>query len=389
MANDIIVKTFKYKIRATAKFTAAAARALDASRDVYNAALEQRITRYRQGKPIGAFEQSRELTAARELPWVGSTLRAIQQDALQRLDHAFHDFFRRHESGEVPGFPRFKGSRRYKMFGQQIERCRRCPLVGDILTIPGVCSVRVRLSRPVGGRVKYLLITHRPDGWYALMICELPKPESLPETGASIGIDVGLTAFATLSNGETIENPRHLRRAAKALKRSHQALNRKKKRSANRVKAIRRLSLRYSKVSRSRTDFHHKTALDLIRRFDSIKVEDLRIPNLLKNHHLARSIADAGWGQFLAITQFKAENAGRVFEKVESRYTSQTCSACGHRQKMPLSVRLFVCESCTHTLGRDHNAAINIRASGPKFTPAERLKQTPHGSRNRHSVKSA
>ena len=370
MANDIIVKTFEYKIRHTAAFTRAANAALEASRFVYNCALEQRILRYRQGKPIGYVEQSRELTEARTLPGVGRTLRMIQEDALKRLDAAFQAFFKRLTKGETPGFPRFKSAARYTTFSQQIEPQRGCPLNGDILTVPGVVRVRLRLSRPIEGTVKQLRITRRVDGWYALLVCEIPRPLPQSKTGNSIGVDVGLTAFATLSNGEKINNPRYLRRKERALKRSQRALSRKTRRSTGRVKARQRLAMQYLKIKRARKDFHHKIALDLVNRFDRIAVEDLQIPNMLKNHALAKSIADAGWGQFTSILAVKAENAGREFVRVDPRYTSQTCSSCGHRQKMPLALRIFVCAKCNHTLDRDHNAAINIRRGAP-VTPAE------------------
>lgn len=369
-----IIKTFEYKIKHTSDFTKSAALALDASRAIYNAGLEHRILRYRQGKPIGYFEQSRELTAARELPWVGRHLRTIQQDALERLDFAFKAFFRRLKAGQAPGFPRFRSKSGYQTFSQKIEPQRSCPLTSDVLKVPGVGSVRVRLSRPIEGQVKQLHVTHRADGWYALLVCELPKTEPLPKTGLSVGVDVGLATFATLSNGEQVENPRHLRRAAKALKRSQRALSRKKKRSANRVKARRRVALLHLKVVRSRKDFHQKTALDLVRRFDAIAVEDLQIANMVKNHRLAGSIMDAGWGQFTSILSCKAENAGRRFVKVDPRYTSQTCSACGHRQKMPLALRVFVCAKCSHTLCRDVNAALNIQGRGAPELPVESSK---------------
>lgn len=371
MAESTILKTFKYRIRETAKFTKAAALALDSSRFTYNSALEQRILRYRQGKPIGFFEQCRELTEARKLSFVGRVPRKIQLDALRRLDLAFEAFFRRVKQGKFPGFPRFKDAKRYSTFSQEIDHRHVCLLSGDVLRVPGIGHVRVRLSRPIEGVVRRLRITRRSDGWYALLVCRISRPEPLPKTGESIGVDVGLANFAALSNGEMIDNPRYLRRATKALKRSRKALCRKVIKSSNRAKARHRLALKHLKIQNARMDFHHKIAVNLVRRFDSIKVEDLKIPNMLKNHSLAGSILDAAWGQFLTITQFKAENAGRVFEKVESRYTSQMCSSCGHGQKMPLRVRQFVCEKCNHTLDRDHNAAINIRESVPKFTPAE------------------
>lgn len=383
-APAIITKTFEYKIRHTAEFTRNAVRALDASREVYNAALEHRISRYRQGKPVGYFEQSRELTEARTLPHVSACLRAIQEDALKRLDLAFGAFFRRLKNGERPGFPRFKSRSRYSTFSQKIESQRACPLAGDRLKIPGVGSVRVRLSRPIEGTVKQIRITHRADGWYALLVCDLRMPVPLGTTGKSVGVDMGLESFATLSNGEAVANPRHLRRATRALKRSQQALSRKARRSANRTKARQRLALMNLRVKRARRDFHHKAALDLVRRFDRIVVEDLAISKMMQTRRFAHSIGDAGWGQFTSILACKAEWAGREFVKVDPRYTSQTCSACGHRHKMPLALRLFECGSCGHVLHRDVNAAINIGRGAPESKPAVAAEVLP-ASGNRQS----
>ena len=380
-ANGIITKSFEFKIRQTREFVEAAERRLDRSRFVYNCALEERITLYRRGKSIGLVEQSRELTEARrELPALGEVLRTIQTDALERLDLAFQAFFKRLKKGQSPGFPRFKSKARYRTFSQKLEPCRRCPLDGDRLTIPGVGRVRVRLSRPIAGKVKQLRITRKADGWYAILICDCPEPDPLPKTRAAqaiVGIDVGLEYFATLSMGETIPNPRHLRRRAKALKRSQQALARKQKKSANRGKSRKRVALGHLRVVRARKDFHHKTALDLVRRFDHIVVEDLKIRNMIRNRALARSIADAAWGSFLDILETKAAWAGRTVERVDPRWTSQTCSGCGHRQRMGLAERVFVCGQCGVVIDRDHNAAVNIASSGREWKPLAAAEVSP------------
>ena len=364
-------KTFEYRIRPNKKFVAACEKALDDSRFVYNCALEQRIRVYNAGgKTISFCEQSRQLTEARnELPEIRGVLRTIQSDALERLDEAFDAFFRRLKRGEKPGFPRFKGRNRYHTFSQKYEKARPCPIKADKLTVPGVGTCRVRLSRPVEGRCKQLRITRRADGWYALLVCEIPKPAPMAKTGETVGVDVGIKSFATLSTGEEIENPRHLKHAAMRLAREQRRLSRKVKSSQNRRKARGKVALRYLRVQRARKHFHHEEASKLVERFDRIAVEDLNIRGMVKNRRLAKAILDVAWGQFFAITKSKAENAGRTFERVNPRYTSQTCSNCGHRQKMPLAVRVYECEKCGFVCDRDHNAAINldsVRASGPE-----------------------
>jgi putative transposase len=360
----IAIKTFEYKLRMNRKFQLACERELEHSRQIYNAALAERIDCYKTtGKGLNYIEQSRHLTEARTLPEVKSHIRSIQQDALERVDAAYQAFFKRvKESAVKPGFPRFKGFHRYHTFSLKLESVRACPLKGDKLTIPGVGSCRVRLSRRFEGKAKQIRITRRADGWYVLIVSEIPRPPTLPSTGESAGIDVGIKCFATLSTGEEIDNPRCLKNAEKKLKKQQRRLSRKKRDSRNRAKARKKVALAHLKVTRTRKDFHHKTSTYLVRRFDAIAVESLNIKGLLKNPKLAKAIADVGWSAFFTMIEVKAGNAGRRFEKVPARFTSQDCSHCGNRQKMPLAVRVYQCPSCGKVLDRDHNAAINIRS---------------------------
>src|SRR5262245_34200886 len=375
-SDDTIIKTFEYRIRPNKRFIAACEKALDDSRFVYNYALEQRIRVFdATGKSIGPYEQSRQLTEARkELPEIKNVLRTIQQDALERLDEAFDAFFRRLKLGQNPGFPRFKGRERYHTFSQKYEKVRPCPIKGDKLKVPGVGTCRVRLSRPIEGRCRQLRITRRADAWYVLLVCEVPKPEPLPKTGHTVGVDVGIKNFATLSTGKEIPNPRHLQQAADQLAKEQRRLSRKIKGSQNRRKARCKVALRHLKVKRARKHFHHEEAAKLVKAFDRIAVEDLNIRGMVKNCRLAKSILDVAWGQFFEITKDKAESAGRTFERRDPRYTTQTCSNCGSRQKMPLGIRIYECEKCGLVIDRDFNAAINldsIRASGSESNACE------------------
>ena len=372
--NNTASKTFQFKLRPDKAFVEACEKTLNECRFLWNCSLEQRISHFRQsGKSLSVFEQSRQLTEARaELPDAKAVLRSIRQDVLEKLEAAFQAFFRRlKEPGVKAGFPRFKGQERYNTFSQKLEAGRSCPLNGDKLTVPGVGSCRVRLSRPMEGKVKQLRLTRRASGWYVCLVCEMPRSEALPATGLSIGLDAGITDFATLSNGEAIPNPRHLKKAAGKLTLAQQRLARKKKGSANRRRARRVVALKHERVANCRKDFHHKVSHDLVRRFDAIAVEALNIRGMVKNHHLAKAISDVAWGNFFKITKAKAENAGRTFETVDPGYTSQECSGCGGRQKMPLSVRVFKCGNCPLEIHRDHNAALNILGRGAPSKPVE------------------
>ena len=248
---DTIIRTFEFKLRTNKSFVEACERELEHSREIYNAALAERIYYYKDtGKSLGYVEQSRHLTDARTLPEVKSHLRAIQQDALIRLDEAFDGFFRRIRNGEKPGFPRFKGKNRYNSFSQEYEKVRPCPINGDKLNVPGVGTCRVRLSRPIEGKCNQIRIKRRADGWYAFIVCEIPKPKPLPQTGQTVGVDVGIASFATLSSGEEIENPRHLKNALDNLKRQQRRLSRKKKGSKRRARQKIKVARAHQKVSR-------------------------------------------------------------------------------------------------------------------------------------------
>lgn len=374
--DNTILKTFEFKLRENRVFIEECERTLNGCRNLYNCALEQRINLYAQtGKGIGFVEQCRQLTDARkELPEVAGVYRDIQTDVLKRLDKAFDAFFRRLCAGEVPGFPRFKGRDRYDSFGCARRERDPFPIKGDKLTMPGVGSCRVRLSRSIEemGRCRFVRILRRADGWYVQLVCEAAKPEPLPQTGAAVGIDLGIESFATLSNGEQIENPRFVEKAAKKMAWAQRRLSRKVKGSQNRRKARKTVALRHLRTTRARKHFHYQAALGIVRAFDFIAVEDLNVKGLAGGM-LAGSVASVAWGAFLMILICKAENAGRQVKKVNPAYTSQDCSGCGERKKKLLSQREHVCTSCGLIAHRDQNAAINIlvRARGPEVTPAE------------------
>jgi IS605 OrfB family transposase len=188
--------------------------------------------------------------------------------------------------------------------------------------------------------------------------------QPLPDTGQECGIDLGIEAFATLSNGIRIFSPGWYRKAECALKTAQRRVSRRKKGSNRRRKAVTLLAKAHQKVRRQRADFHHKTALALVRANDTIYHEDLQTANMLKNHHLAKSISDAGWSAFLSILAFKAAYAGKRVAAVPSVYTSQMCSGCGVIVQKGLSIRWHSCPECGTSLHRDHNAAKNIERAG-------------------------
>lgn len=222
----------------------------------------------------------------------------------------------------------------------------------------------VRWSRPLEGTPKTVTVSREADGWYVSFSCaEVPTPP-LPLTGDETGIDLGLESFATLADGSQIANPRIFRVAELNLKRVQRRVSRRGKGSTRRRKAVRLLAQAHAKVRRARQDFHHKTALAMVRAYDTIYHEALQTANMVKNHHLAKSIADAGWSAFLNILAFKAAYAGKQVVAVPPAFTSQACSGCGVLVRKGLSVRWHLCPACGTSLHRDHNAALNILTWG-------------------------
>jgi putative transposase len=202
------------------------------------------------------------------------------------------------------------------------------------------------------------------------------RTEELPVTGCVLGLDVGLGSFYTDSNGKKVENPRHLRRAEKRLKRAQRRVSSKNKGSANRRKAIGKLARQHLKVSRQRKDFAIKQARCVVRSNDLVALEDLKVRNMVRNHHLAKSIHDAGWSLFRRWLEYFGKVYGRAVIAVPPRYTSRNCSACGAVVEKSLSTRTHLC-GCGCVLDRDHNAAVNILSIALRSTQGHWGTRTP------------
>ncbi len=289
----------------------------------------------------------------------------------------FYDNCKQHKPGKK-GYPQYQHDNRsveYKTTGWKLE-----PDGKHIRFTDGLRIGRLRL---VGNRqqqiatfpikqIKRVRIVHRADGYYVqFLVAAERKVEHIP-TGKQVGIDVGLLSFYTDSEGNTIDNPRHSRKAEKKLKRLHRQVSRKQKKSAHRKKARKALAKGYLKVQRQREDFARKQANALISSSDLIAYEDLQIRNLVKNHHLAKSIHDAGWGTFLSWVKAYGVMHNVPIIAVAPQFTSQACSACGTMVKKSLSVRTHLCTSCGVVLDRDHNAALNILAKALECTLGHR-----------------
>jgi putative transposase len=213
-------------------------------------------------------------------------------------------------------------------------------------------------------QIKRVRVVRRADGYYVQFLIDQERLEKRTPTGKTLGLDVGLTHFYTDSDGQTVENPRHLRKSQKALKRLNHRFSRTKKGSKNRAKARNRLSRKHLKVSRQRKDFAVKLARCVIQSSDLVAYEDLQVRNLVKNRKLAKSISDAAWSNFRQWLEYFGKVFGVVTVAVPRHYTSQNCSNCGEVVKKSLSQRTHRCQHCGVVLDRDSNAAINILELG-------------------------
>jgi putative transposase len=385
MEQRAVRKTYKYKLYPTPDQERQLDHTLRLCRVLYNVALEQRKTWWERGQGRNAtyYQQKAELPDLKAACLEYAEVNAqVLQDVILRLERAYQAFFRRVKAGETPGHPRFQGKGRYNSF--TYPQCGGgVVLDGGVLSLSKIGRILTRLHRPLRGTPKTVTISREADGWYACISCAEVPTEPLPLTSNETGIDVGLKVFLVTADGEYIENPRHHRRAEKGLKKAQHRVSRRKKGSKRWWKAVGQCAKKYQKVKRQRSDFHHKTALSLVRAYDVIHLEDLQIRNLSRRpqakpdgngsylHNgatqkagLNKSIQDAGWHAFRCILTCKAEWAGKRVEAIPPAFTTQDCSGCGERVYKSLSVRTHVCPSCGLILDRDENAAVNILRAG-------------------------
>lgn len=356
-----IVLSYKYRLLPTRAQHRALERILEDQRQLYNAALQERIDCYRKTrKGLTYIDQCKSVVQWRSEDLCAAGIPAnLQRWTLKRIDDAYKAFFRRLKAhnGKV-GFPRFRGKGRFNSFGfAEFSGIRFDGRRIRFNGLSGGLRVHVHRGLPEG---KPLSCTFTRDGkdWSACFQMRVPCAEKRQPV-RSIGIDVGLTSLATLSDGTAIPNPRHAKRAERELRRRQRALARCK-RGSNRRKKVRAQAARlHRKVADTRATHLHQVSADLISRFDLIAVEKLNVKGLAGSM-LARSVHDASWGRFRQMLAYKAEWAGCELIEVDPRNTSQACSGCGVIVPKTLAHRRHYCPHCGTDLDRDHNAAINI-----------------------------
>jgi len=361
-----MLRAYRYRIYPTKSQVTLLEQTLEICRWVYNDTLALRKDAWEQEqRSISLFETNKILTQwKRERPELKQVYAQTLQNVQVRVDLAFKAFFRRVKSGENPGYPRFKGRGRYDSFTYPQGQKGGFKFNGDHLHLSKIGDVKIILHRQIEGTIKTLTVRRSLTGkWYACFSVEC-DPTPAPQKDTVIGIDVGLESFATLSNGEQIENPRFFRTDEKALAKAQRKLPKLEKGTPERKKAWKIVAHVHERIANRRLNFAHQISRQLVDRFGTILFEDLNITNMQKNHRLAKSIADVAWNQFITIAQSKAEDAGSRVILVNPRNTSQQCSRCGMIVAKTLSDRVHSCPHCGLVMDRDQNAAINIMRLG-------------------------
>ena len=342
------------------------ARACGVARFAFNWALAAWKEEYEAGGKPNEAALRKRLNAIKgtEFPWMAEVTKVAPQNAIKNVGLAFQHFFRRVKQGGKPGYPRFKRKGVHDSFradnGPKDARSNAVECVGKTIKLPRCGVVRMREELRFSGRTLAATVSKMADGWYVAILVDTADCLSGPLDRGTVGVDLGIKELATLSTGEIIPALKPHRAAHARLVRLSRSLSRKQKGSSNRAKAKDKLAKLHLRISNIRTDALHKLTTKLATEFDTIAIEDLNVKGMMRNRHLARSIADAGFAEFRRQLEYKAAMTGARVHVVDRFFpSSKTCHSCGTIHPMKLSDRVMVCD-CGNVMDRDLNAAMNL-----------------------------
>lgn len=357
-------KAFKYRIYPNSEQAELIHKHMGCARWIYNYALNKKITAYQTEKvSLSRFDIQKDIPSLKksDAPWLKEVNSQSLQASLENMDKAYTKFFR-----DKKGFPKFK-SKKDNRQSFQVPQNAKVNFETSKLSLPKFkTDINIVLHRKFEGQIKTVTISKTPTGKYFASILvevneEIPNKNPISENKA-VGIDLGIKTFATLSDGTSIENPKHLRKSLKKLKRLQRAVSRKKKGSNNRAKAVKKLAIVHEKVSNQRNDFLHKTTSFLVHNYDTVCLETLKASNMIKNHKLALSLSDISIGKFNELMEYKAEWYGKNILRIGQFEPSSRLCTCGViNRELKLSDRVWTCKSCNTSHDRDILASNNIK----------------------------
>ena len=352
-----MLKAYKYRIYPDAEQMQFFAKCFGCVRFVYNRMLSDRIEHY---KLTGKSLNNTPAQYKSEFTWLKEVDSLALANAQMNLNTAYRNFFR----DKSTGFPKFK-SKKTNNFSYTTNNQKGTVYVENgYIKLPKLKSpVKIRQHRSFEGVIKSCTISKAPSGKYHISILVETEIQKLPASDMRVGIDVGIKDFAVLSNGEAYKNPKHLRKSEKRLAKLQRDLSRKQIGSSNRNKARIKVAKLHEKIANQRMDFLHKKSTEIIRKNQAIVIEDLKVKNLMKNHNLAKSIAEVSWSRFREMLDYKSRWYGRELIIAPPDYpSSQLCSDCGNRssQTKDLACRVYICPECGLEIDRDYNASLNL-----------------------------
>ena len=381
-------RTYRYRLHPTVRQSRALSAQLNHQRELYNAALEERIGVWKWGKrSVSLFDQYKTLTSLIEVrPEVVASGITLCRGTLKRLDESFTAFYRRAKIGGAPGFPRFKAARSFDSLQWEDKGGWKIKNESSRLYLLGVGDVKANYYRPIVGTPKAITVKREGTKWWLSVRCvDVPALPLVP-TGRQVGIDLGITNIVATSDGRQIPGEHFGSKTRHKLAVAQRRLATKQRGSARRRRQVEVVAQLHRKVANQRKNTAHQLSREIVNAYDFIVLEKLTITNMVRapkakpdpndpgaylpngaaaKAALNRSIHDAGWGTLTSLLSYKAESAGRVVVTVDPRYTSQRCAECGHTEAANrVSQAVFRCCSCGHGDHADVNAARNILRAG-------------------------